>query len=102
MAGKTKDQPAGTTTEGNGAPSLKRTKCPITREQFAKANMTGTMTIEFAGQKFVFNLAPEEFKSGSMGWKVNEKIRKCPVGDGVADFQVGLNLTVIGSKDLPR
>ncbi len=44
---------------------------------------------------------PKEFSTGSLGWNVNEKVN-IQMGDRRVTVQVGLNLTIVGSKDLPR
>ncbi len=42
----------------------------------------------------------KEFSTGSLGWHHNGKIT-VEVGGTVVTVQVGLNLTVVGSKELP-
>lgn len=79
------------------APATNKTTCPITREQFAKA---ATVHIQIDGghgnQSYV--AMPKEFSTGSLGWNLNEK--SVVTIDGVAcKVQIGLNVTVIGSKD---
>jgi hypothetical protein len=75
----------------------KKTTCPITREQFrTKAKPV----------KIIVNDLPpveaevKEFSTGSLGWYLNTKIAL--EVDGVrVPVQVGLNLTIVGSKELP-
>jgi hypothetical protein len=43
----------------------------------------------------------KEFSTGSLGWNINEKLA-VDVGGKSVMVQVGLNLTIIGSKDLPQ
>jgi hypothetical protein len=45
--------------------------------------------------------AVQEFSTGSLGWNVNEQMQVEVAGQTVT-VQVGLNLTIIGSKDLPQ
>jgi hypothetical protein len=45
--------------------------------------------------------APKEFSTGSLGWYLNGKV-SLKVGDEPVKVQVGLNLTIVGSKELPR
>jgi hypothetical protein len=74
-----------------------KTVCPISRADFlAKAE---TLKIDLNG--FPLTAAPREFSTGSFGWYVNAK---APIViDGMTvQVQVGMNLTVVGSKDLPR
>jgi len=74
-----------------------KTACPVTRAQFtAKA---GNVEVVIAGVKFF--MAPKEFSTGSLGWNLSDKVTV--LVDGVpVKFQVGLNLTAIGSKELPK
>jgi hypothetical protein len=80
--------------KGNGS---KRTQCPISREQFREQVQPvrvqiGSISVE---------VDPKEFSTGSLGWYLNGKTSvevggvKCPV-------QIGLSLTIIGSKELPQ
>ena len=45
--------------------------------------------------------AVKEFSTGSLGWNINDKLQLEVDGKPVT-VQVGLNLTIIGSKDLPQ
>jgi len=47
------------------------------------------------GQPFLAQ--PKQFKTGSVGWFLSGKVN-AGVGDEVVKVQIGLNLTVIGSK----
>ena len=74
-----------------------KTVCPISREDFlAKAE---TIKIDLNG--FPLTADPREFSTGSFGWYVNAKAPVVIDGKTV-QVQVGMNLTVVGSKDLPR
>lgn len=75
----------------------RKTACPITREQFA----SGAPTVQVTIGGHTFTLDPREFGTGSLGWNLSEKIR-VKVGDTEVAVQVGLNMIVVGSKDLPR
>jgi hypothetical protein len=68
----------------------------ITRAQFKAAAKPVTVVIN--GKEFT--ALPKEFSTGSLGWNINEKLA-VEVGGQTVMVQVGLNLTVIGSKDLP-
>lgn len=75
----------------------KKTACPITRQQFkAKAK---PMEVVIDGNKLVG--APREFSTGSLGWNISSKMTMEIDGVPVA-IQVGLNLTILGSKELPK
>ena len=68
--------------------------CPITRDAFVEhASM-----IEVKIGSHTFLADPKTFSTGSMGWNVNAKL-PMEVGGKLVMCQVGLNLTVIGSKD---
>jgi hypothetical protein len=43
----------------------------------------------------------KEFSTGSLGWNVNDKMQ-VEIGGHLVMVQVGLNLTIVGSKDLPQ
>lgn len=44
--------------------------------------------------------AAKEFSTGSLGWNINDKLQ-VEIGGKMVTCQVGLNLTIVGSKDLP-
>ena len=74
-----------------------KTVCPISRADFlAKAQ---SIKIDIAG--FPMQADPREFSTGSFGWYVNGKA-SIQVDGKPIQVQVGMNLTVVGSKDLPR
>ena len=69
---------------------------PITRDSFrAEAK---PLTVVINGKEFV--ALAKEFSTGSLGWNINEKLQ-IEVAGQLVPVQVGLNLTIIGSKDLP-
>ena len=69
----------------------------ITREQFrAKAP---SVKVVITGKEF--EVGKKEFSTGSLGWYLNDKMDV--EIDGVkVKVQIGMNLTVVGSKDLPQ
>lgn len=74
-----------------------KTVCPISRADFlAKAQ---PVKVELDG--FPMHATPREFSTGSFGWYVNGKATIQVDGKPI-NVQVGLNLTVIGSKELPK
>jgi hypothetical protein len=74
----------------------KKTTCPITRGQFrAKAK---AVTVMIGDQRLVAEV--KEFSTGSLGWYLNGKTSIDLDGTPVS-VQIGLNLTIIGSKELP-
>jgi hypothetical protein len=74
----------------------KKSSCPITRGQFGKAK---PVTVTIGTQQYVAE--PKEFSTGSLGWYLNGKT--VVEVDGVpVSVQIGMNLTVVGSKELPH
>ena len=72
-----------------------KTTCPISRADFlAKAE---PLKIELGGATLVAE--PREFSTGSFGWYVNSKAPVTIDGKTVS-VQIGMNLIVVGSKDL--
>jgi hypothetical protein len=43
----------------------------------------------------------KEFSTGSLGWYLNGKAN-IKVGDKSVSVQIGMNLTIVGSKELPQ
>jgi hypothetical protein len=70
-------------------------KSPITKEEFVKDGKN--FQVEIAGNTIVLELV--EFSTGSLGWRANAKV-SVKVGDKVLPAQLGLNMTIIGSKPL--
>ncbi len=74
-----------------------KTTCPISRADFlAKAE---PVKIDLGG--FPITADPREFSTGSFGWYYNGKA-PITVDGKTLQVQVGLNLIVVGSKDLPK
>lgn len=76
----------------------KKTVCPISRADFsAKAK---PVTIKIDNDEAI-SVPVKEFSTGSLGWYLNRKV-EIDVGGVKVPVQVGLNLTIVGSKDLPK
>jgi hypothetical protein len=75
----------------------KKSSCPITRAEFTAHAKAVTVQI---GEK-TYSAVPKEFSTGSLGWNINDKIT-LEIGGKPVTVQIGMNLTVVGSKDLPR
>jgi hypothetical protein len=76
---------------------MAKTICPVSRAEFlanAKPIIIKIGDVEMQAEV-------REFSTGSLGWYLNNKtlIR---VGEKTVNVQIGLNLTVVGSKDLPK
>jgi hypothetical protein len=74
-----------------------KTTCPISRADFLEKAQP--LTIDIGGVPLVAE--PREFSTGSFGWYVNSKAPVTIDGKTV-QVQVGMNLIVVGSKDLPK
>ena len=75
----------------------KKTTCPISRADFRAKAKPITVTIADVPQM----AEVKEFSTGSLGWYLNGKTMVEVDGTPVA-VQIGLNMTVVGSKELPR
>jgi hypothetical protein len=75
----------------------KKSQCPVSRAQFKKE--AKALNVQING---VPMLAPvHDFSTGSLGWYLNGKI--LVEVDGVpVPAQIGLSITAVGSKDLPK
>ena len=76
---------------------MAKTNCPISRSQFHAKAKPVTVTINNVPLQAVV----KEFSTGSLGWYLNGKTMIDIDGTPVS-VQIGLNLTVVGSKELPR
>ena len=74
-----------------------KTTCPITREQFKQ--LAKPIEVIIDGNKMV--AINRDFSTGSMGWNISNKMTLM-VGDQAVTVQVGLNMTIVGSKELPK
>ena len=75
---------------------MAKTSCPITRADFQKA---APVAITING---VPMQAPvKEFSTGSLGWYLNGKTT-IEVNGKPVSVQIGLNMTIVGSKELPK
>jgi hypothetical protein len=70
------------------------TVCNISRNEFAQDAKAVVVTIE--GVPMI--ATPKQFSTGSLGWNINNKAQ-LKIGDKTVTVQVGLNLTIVGSKD---
>lgn len=77
--------------------SDKRTKCPVTRQEFLQH--ATPLPVSLNGTPMGAEV--KEFSTGSLGWYSSGKITVLLDGKPVT-VQVGLTMTVVGSKDLPQ
>jgi hypothetical protein len=75
----------------------KKTSCPITRADF-RSKAKG-VSVVIGDQRLLAEV--KEFSTGSLGWYLNGKTSIDIDGTPVS-VQIGLNLTIVGSKDLPH
>jgi hypothetical protein len=75
---------------------MSKTACNVTRSQFRATAKPIALTID----GLPMGAMVKEFSTGSLGWYANGKTT-IKLGDKSVDVQVGLNLTIIGSKELP-
>jgi hypothetical protein len=77
--------------------SATATRCPVSRKQFT--DNAKPITVSLNGQPVLLEV--KEFSTGSLGYYANGKVT-LDVGGTLVKFQVGFQLTAIGSKELPR
>ncbi|MFO0578021.1 MAG: hypothetical protein U1A78_28760 [Polyangia bacterium] len=76
---------------------MAKTTCPVTRTQFKET--AEPLKVVINGQELIAE--PKEFSTGSFGWFLNGKVL-VPVGGKNVSVQVGMNLTVVGSKEAEK
>lgn len=75
----------------------KKTTCPITRAEFKQNAKPVTVTIN----GIPLQAEVKEFSTGSLGWYLNGKT-VIDVGGTPVSVQIGMNLTIVGSKELEK
>lgn len=81
--------------------AAKTTKCPISRQEFRERAKPMRITLEYDGKTYTTEVQVKEYESGSLGWSLSDKWVPCLEGRDVK-CQIGLNVTAIGSKELPK
>lgn len=76
---------------------MAKTSCPVTRAEF----LADAKPVEITINGVPMTADVKEFSTGSLGWYLNSKAN-VKVGDKSVTVQIGMNLTVVGSKDLPK
>ncbi len=74
-----------------------KTTCPITRKQFSE----GAKPVEVVINGVPMSADVKEFSTGSLGWYLNGKMT-IKIGDTPVTVQIGMNMTIVGSKELPK
>lgn len=82
--------------EGQAKERKPKKTCPISRQLFRDA--AKPIPISIGGQTVVAGV--KEFGTGSFGFYANGKV-VMEIGGVAHTFQLGMNLTAVGSKDLP-
>ncbi|MGE0882187.1 MAG: hypothetical protein AB7P14_01465 [Blastocatellales bacterium] len=72
-------------------------KCPVTRAEFRE----GAQAVKVVINDVPMMAEVKEFSTGSLGWYLNGKTM-IDVGGKQVSVQIGMNLTIVGSKDLPK
>jgi hypothetical protein len=75
----------------------RKTTCPISREKFRTKAKPISITIGSTPTM----VPTKEFSTGSLGWYLNGKT-VLEVDGTPVQVQLGLSLTIIGSKELPQ
>jgi hypothetical protein len=75
----------------------KKSVCPITRSDFRSKAKPVSVTIN----NVPMQADVKEFSTGSLGWYLNGKT-SIEVDGKLVPVQIGLNLTIVGSKELPQ
>jgi hypothetical protein len=76
---------------------MAKSPCPVSRTQFLEK--AEPVKVSINGQEIIAD--KREFSTGSFGWYFNGKISVTVDGKPLS-IQVGLNLTVVGSKEAER
>ena len=76
---------------------MPKASCPVSRAQFREQAQGVEVTIN--GVPLLADV--KEFSTGSLGWYLNGKTT-IKVGETPVNVQIGLNLTIVGHKDLPK
>ena len=74
-----------------------KTICPINRQDFH--TQAQPVPIKIGDKEYQADV--KEFSTGSLGWYFNGKT-VIEIGGKKVTVQVGMNMTIIGSKDLPK
>lgn len=73
---------------------MAKTTCPVSRTEFR--NSAKPTLLKLGSKDLVAKVM--EFSTGSLGWNVNDKV-EVEIGGKRVMCQLGLNLTIIGSKE---
>lgn len=78
-------------------PRMAKSACPLSQAQFLEK--AEPLKVGIHGQEMLAEV--KSFSTGSFGWYLNGKTTVMVDGKAVS-VQIGMNLTIVGSKDAPR
>lgn len=76
---------------------MAKSNCPVSRQEFRDKAKPVSVTI--GSSTMLADV--KEFSTGSLGWYLNGKTT-LEIDGKLVQVQIGLNLTLVGSKDLPK
>jgi hypothetical protein len=77
--------------------ATRKTECPISRREF----LAQAKPLEVTVNGVTLALSPKLFSTGSFGFYLGDKVT-VRIGDTLVKVQLGINATVIGSKEAPE
>lgn len=75
---------------------MAKSACSVSREEF----VNDAKPVEVVINGIPMTAEVKEFSTGSLGWYLNGKAN-VKVGEKSVTVQIGMNLTIVGSKELP-
>ena len=75
----------------------RKAECPITRGEFREH--AESLDVQIGDRSYTAEV--KEFSTGSLGWHLNGK-HPAVINGKRCTVQIGLNLTLVGSKELPK
>lgn len=75
---------------------MAKSSCPVTRAEFREH----AQAVEVVINGVPMMAEVKEFSTGSLGWYLNGK-STIKIGEKPVSVQIGMNLTIVGSKELP-
>ena len=76
---------------------MAKSSCPVTRAEF----INEAKPVEVVINGIPMTADVKEFSTGSLGWYLNGKAN-IKLGEKTVSVQIGMNLTIVGSKELPK
>ncbi len=76
---------------------MAKSNCPVSRSEFVQ----DAKPVEVIINGIPMTAEVKEFSTGSLGWYLNGKAN-IKVGEKSVSVQIGMNLTIVGSKELPK